>query len=203
MSEKPSFVYVTFIAAPQEKVWHALTDAKTTSRYLSGFHVETDLKAGGASRFQKGEQVLNRGVVLACEPPRKLQVTWKPEMGDFASEKPSRVTFEVEAMGAHQSKLTIVHDDFCRKSLRVDAGRCLFAGLHDHGHLAAELLVAFFRDSRLAIEPGVKLAACRSLAHPGGSLSSVITPTTTRASRSPWPSTCTPKSRSPPRWAAF
>jgi uncharacterized protein YndB with AHSA1/START domain len=56
--------------------------------------------------------VLNRGVVLACEPPRKLQVTWKPEMGEFANEKPSRVTFEVETIGVNQSKLTIVHDDF-------------------------------------------------------------------------------------------
>jgi uncharacterized protein YndB with AHSA1/START domain len=112
MTDKPKFVYVVFVAAPQDKVWHALTDAKATASYLSGFHVETDLKAGGDSRFQKGEQVLNRGVVLACEPPRKLQVTWKPEMGEFANEKPSRVTFEVEAMGANQSKLTIVHDDF-------------------------------------------------------------------------------------------
>lgn len=33
------------------------------------------------------------------------------------------------------------------------------AGLHDDRHLAAELLVAFFRDSRLAVKPGVKLAA--------------------------------------------
>ena len=49
MSEKPKFVYVTFIAAPQDKVWHALTDAKATARYLSGFHVATDLKTGGAS----------------------------------------------------------------------------------------------------------------------------------------------------------
>jgi uncharacterized protein YndB with AHSA1/START domain len=112
VSEKPKFVYVTFIAAPQDKVWHALTDAKATARYLSGFHVATDLKTGGASRFQKGEQVLNRGTVLACDPPFKLQVTWKPEMGEFANEKPSRVTFEIEAIGADQSKLTIVHDDF-------------------------------------------------------------------------------------------
>jgi uncharacterized protein YndB with AHSA1/START domain len=112
VSEKPKFVYVTFIAAPQDKVWHSLTDAKATARYLSGFHVETDLKIGGVSQFQKGEQVLNRGLVLVCDPPRKLQVTWKPEMGEYANEKPSRVTFEIEAMGTNQSKLTIVHDDF-------------------------------------------------------------------------------------------
>ena len=112
MSDRPRFAYVTFIAASPEKVWHALTDAKTTAKYLSGFHVETDLKVGGASRFQKGEQVLNRGTVLACDPPRKLQVTWKPEMGEFASEKPSRVTFEIEAVDGGQTKLTIIHDDF-------------------------------------------------------------------------------------------
>jgi uncharacterized protein YndB with AHSA1/START domain len=109
---KPSFVYVTFIAATPEKVWHALTDPKTTARYLSGFHVATDMAVGGASHFKRGEQVLNRGVVLACDPPHLLSVTWRPEQGELSSEKPSRVTFEIQAAGAGQSKLTITHDDF-------------------------------------------------------------------------------------------
>ena len=85
---KPSFVYVTYIAAAPEKVWHALTDAKTTGRYLSGFHVALEPKVGGASLFKKGEQVLNRGTVLNCDPPRKLSVTWRPEVGEFSDEKP-------------------------------------------------------------------------------------------------------------------
>jgi uncharacterized protein YndB with AHSA1/START domain len=112
MSDKPKFVHVTFIRATPDKVWHALTDADTTARYLSGFHVATELKSGGASLFKKGEQVLNRGTVLACDPPRRLVVTWRPEHGPFSEEKPSRVTFEVEAAGGGQSKLTIIHDDF-------------------------------------------------------------------------------------------
>ena len=45
-----------------------------------------------------------------------------------------------------------------RGVLRPDRKMSL-AGLHDDRHLAAELLVAFFRDSRLAVKPGVKLAA--------------------------------------------
>ena len=109
---KPSFVYVTYIAAAPEKVWHALTDAKTTGRYLSGFHVALEQKVGGASLFKKGEQVLNRGTVLNCDPPRKLSVTWRPEVGEFSDEKPSRVTFEIEPAGNGQSKLTITHGDF-------------------------------------------------------------------------------------------
>jgi hypothetical protein len=45
-----------------------------------------------------------------------------------------------------------------RRVLRAE-GKMSFAGLHDDCYLAAELLVAFFRDSRLAVKPGVKLAA--------------------------------------------
>src|SRR5258706_16271994 len=45
-----------------------------------------------------------------------------------------------------------------RRILRPDRKMSL-AGLHDDRHLAAELLVALFRNSRLAVKPGVKLAA--------------------------------------------
>src|SRR5215207_6767183 len=33
MTERPSFVYTTFIEATPDKVWHALTDAELTGRY--------------------------------------------------------------------------------------------------------------------------------------------------------------------------
>lgn len=114
---KPGFVYVTFIAAAPEKVWHALTDAKATAQFLSGFHVAADLREGGALTFQRGDAVLNRGTILECDPPRRLQVTWKPMEGPLAGEKPSRVTFAIESLGAGQVKLTITHDDFEEGSL--------------------------------------------------------------------------------------
>jgi uncharacterized protein YndB with AHSA1/START domain len=109
---KPSFVYVVFIAATPEKVWHALTDAKATAEYLSGFHVTVDKRPGGASQFKRGDQVLNQGEVLVCEPPHRLSITWRPEQDEFSGEKPSRVTFDIEAAGGGQSKLTITHGDF-------------------------------------------------------------------------------------------
>jgi uncharacterized protein YndB with AHSA1/START domain len=109
---KPTFVYVTFISAPPEKVWQALTDANATAQYLSGFHVAVEKHPGGASLFKRGDQVLNHGTVLVCDPPHTLSVTWHPELGEFSDEKPSRVTFAIEAIGAGQSRLTITHDDF-------------------------------------------------------------------------------------------
>ncbi|MFZ0372086.1 MAG: SRPBCC family protein [Xanthobacteraceae bacterium] len=109
---KPNFVYVTFIAAAPEKIWQALTDSQTSARYLSGFYVVVETKRGGASLFKNGVQVLNRGTVLSYDPPRRLSVTWRPELGEFSQEKPSRVTFEIEAIGKGQSRLTITHDDF-------------------------------------------------------------------------------------------
>jgi uncharacterized protein YndB with AHSA1/START domain len=109
---KPSFVYVTFISAPPEKIWHALTDTQATAQYLSGFHVAMEKRAGGASLFKRGDQVFNLGTVLVCDPPRMLSVTWRPELGEFSDEKPSRVTFAIEAIGGGQSRLTITHDDF-------------------------------------------------------------------------------------------
>src|ERR1700689_553632 len=70
-------------------------------------------------------------------------------------------------------------EDACRRSHRLITGplriceheihhrrwvhrpdwKMSLAGLFDDRHLAAELLVAFFRDSRLAVKPGVELAA--------------------------------------------
>jgi uncharacterized protein YndB with AHSA1/START domain len=113
---KPAFVYVIFISAPPEKVWHALTDANATAQYLSGFHVAVEQRSGGTSLFKRGDQVFNRGIVLECDPPHRLSVTWHPELGDLSGEKPSHVTFAIEAIGTGQSRLTIIHDHFAADS---------------------------------------------------------------------------------------
>src|SRR5262245_35654118 len=44
----PKTVYVTYIAAPPEKVWAALTEAEFTRRYFFGYAVEIDLRVGGS-----------------------------------------------------------------------------------------------------------------------------------------------------------
>jgi uncharacterized protein YndB with AHSA1/START domain len=44
--DKPTFVYVTYIAAPPEKVWQALTEPDLTEKYWFGFRVRANGKAG-------------------------------------------------------------------------------------------------------------------------------------------------------------
>jgi uncharacterized protein YndB with AHSA1/START domain len=43
---KPKTVYVTYIAAPPEKVWAALTEAEYTRRYFFGHAIEIEPRAG-------------------------------------------------------------------------------------------------------------------------------------------------------------
>ena len=47
MSDKPKFVYVTYIAATPEKVWEALTEPDISEKYWFGYRVAADGKVGG------------------------------------------------------------------------------------------------------------------------------------------------------------
>jgi uncharacterized protein YndB with AHSA1/START domain len=114
--EKPSFVYVTYIAATPEKVWQALTDGALTRQYWYGRRVESDWKVGSPVTYwyeaEGGEAVSDRGIVLESKPPRHLSYTWHVEFVDeLRDEHPSRVTFEIEPAG-EAVKLTLVHDEF-------------------------------------------------------------------------------------------
>ena len=43
---KPVFVYVTYIAAPPERVWEALTKPELSEKFWFGYRVTADGKAG-------------------------------------------------------------------------------------------------------------------------------------------------------------
>jgi uncharacterized protein YndB with AHSA1/START domain len=45
-NDRPKFVYVTFIAAPPEKVWEALTKSDVSEKYWFGYRVAADGKPG-------------------------------------------------------------------------------------------------------------------------------------------------------------
>ena len=84
--EKPSFVYVTYIATTPEKLWQALTDGTLTRQYWYGRRVESDWKVGSTVTFwyetEDGEAVSDRGIVLESKPPRRLSYTWHVEFVD-------------------------------------------------------------------------------------------------------------------------
>lgn len=109
---KPSFVYVTYIRTSPEKLWRALTDGEFTQRYWSGRRVESDWKVGARVTFWHDGKASDSGEVLECEPPRRLSYSFHVEfVEELRSEPPSRVTFEIEKLGA-QVKLTLTHDGF-------------------------------------------------------------------------------------------
>jgi uncharacterized protein YndB with AHSA1/START domain len=118
MSE-PKFVYVTYIATTPEKLWQALTDGTFTEQYWFGTRIESDWTLGARVSFVRNDTVSDYGVVLECEPPRRLSYSWRVEFHEeFRHERPSRVTFEIEPIPASaggkrpEVKLTVTHDDF-------------------------------------------------------------------------------------------
>jgi uncharacterized protein YndB with AHSA1/START domain len=113
--EKPKFVYVTYINTTAQKLWDALTKAEFTKQYWFDSSIESDWKVGGSVRFRRGGEVTHDQVVLKHEPPRLLAYSWKSLDPDVAKEKPSRVTFEIEALDKGV-KLTVTHDDFAENS---------------------------------------------------------------------------------------
>jgi len=113
--EKPSFVYVTHIAAAPEGVWQALTDGALTRQYWYGRRAESDWKVGSPVTFwyeaTSGEAVSDRGIILESIRPRRLSYTWQVQfIEEMRDENPSRVTFEIEAEG-DDSKLTLTHNE--------------------------------------------------------------------------------------------
>jgi uncharacterized protein YndB with AHSA1/START domain len=109
---KPKFVYVTYIAAPPEKVWQALTKADISEQYWFGYRVQADGKAGDRmTAFNPAGVKAHDDPIIESDPPRRLVYGWKPIYKDLPDERPSRVTFELEPF-KDQTRLTVLHDEF-------------------------------------------------------------------------------------------
>jgi uncharacterized protein YndB with AHSA1/START domain/DNA-binding transcriptional ArsR family regulator len=106
----PTYVYVTYIRASAEQVWHALTDADLTARFWGHANI-SDWKPGSDWEHRRVDDsgvVDVVGRVLVAEPPTKLSITFDSPAEPGARE-PSVVTFLVEP---HQDivRLTVTHE---------------------------------------------------------------------------------------------
>ena len=109
---KPKFVYVVYIASTVERVWQALTDPKLTEQYWFGYRLKSDWKVGSHYVVDKdGVPPFDKGIVLECDPPRRLSYTWHPQYPDVLHEPHSRVTFELVPF-ENEVQLTVIHDEF-------------------------------------------------------------------------------------------
>lgn len=101
MSE-PAFVYETTIATTPERLWAALTSGELTRRYWFDRRIESDWTPGSRVLFYDGDTdvVTDTGVVLECEPPRRLVYRFRNELeGEGAADRPfTRVAFDIEPL---------------------------------------------------------------------------------------------------------
>jgi uncharacterized protein YndB with AHSA1/START domain len=99
--DKPSTVYVIYIATTPEKLWEALTCAAFTRQYFFGRSIELEQKPGGAFILRMPDgRVDVKGEVLDWDPPHGLSVTWKVDWIEEMRHLPECiVTYEIEPFG--------------------------------------------------------------------------------------------------------
>jgi len=102
-------VYEVYIRATPEQVWQAITESEFTRRYYYGSSVESDWQPGSPMVYRNddGTEAI-RCEVVSADPPNRLVHTF---FFPGADERPSRVTWTIEARGA-ATLLTLVHDGF-------------------------------------------------------------------------------------------
>lgn len=122
--DRPAFVYVTYIATTPEKLWDTLTDGEFTRRYWGGRRIQSDWKAGSPVQHVREDGGIDwQGEVLRSERPRLLSYTFHMEISEaHRGERPSRVTFELQAMGS-VVKLTLTQDGFEADSATFETTR--------------------------------------------------------------------------------
>ena len=121
MTDKPTFVYVTYIESTPEAVWHALTDADLTAEYWGHSNV-SDWKVGSRWEHQRTDGTHTAdvvGTVVESSPPRRLVTTWA-DPGEEPADDPSRVTFDIEPYG-EIVRLTVTHEDLADEAERDEA----------------------------------------------------------------------------------
>ena len=98
---KPKTVYVTYLAAPAEKVWQALIDPAFTRQYFFGFAIDIEPRTGGSFRLLAPDGSTHvSGAIMEWSPPRRLTVTWRVAgMTDFAALPECLVSYAIEPAG--------------------------------------------------------------------------------------------------------
>jgi uncharacterized protein YndB with AHSA1/START domain len=114
MSDKSTFVYVTFIRTTPERLWEALTTPEFIEQYWFGARCESGWTPGSPWRLQYADgRVADSGEILESQPPRRLVIKWRNEWNPaFNAEGFARCTMEIEPVADSDTpavKLSITH----------------------------------------------------------------------------------------------
>lgn len=110
--EKTSFIYVTYIAAPADRVFDAIIKPEIASRYWGHENV-SDWRPGSSWQHVRASEertVELVGKVVEIVPPRRLVITWGAATQADQPDSHSRVTFVIEPY-EDMVKLTVTHDE--------------------------------------------------------------------------------------------
>ena len=109
-----AITYDIYIGAPAGKVWKGIVDGDMTKHYVYGTRLESKLKKGAPYAYLgEGDFKVVDGEILEVEPEKRLVMTWSAHWDEsVAKDRPSRVSYELNAAGPSTTKLHIVHDDF-------------------------------------------------------------------------------------------
>jgi uncharacterized protein YndB with AHSA1/START domain len=115
-------VYSIYIKADPERVWRAITDGDETVQYYYGTRVVSDWRIGSRVSYDYPDgMVAADGEVLACDPPRRLEMTflahWDPEV---EAEGPIIHVWELEPEDG-ATKLTVTSKGLKRGSKRAES----------------------------------------------------------------------------------
>ncbi len=111
----PALRCVFPVAASPEAVWQAFTTTDEPRRHYFDAVLEAETRPGGRWRFVTGdrERLLAGGEILAFEPPRRMEQTFRAADLD---EPASRITVEIEPI-AGGSRVSLVHDRFATQTV--------------------------------------------------------------------------------------
>ena len=109
---RSSFVYVIYIAATPEQVWHALIDGEFTRQYWGHDNV-SDWQPGSGWEHRRADAshaLRLVGEVIVSRPPHHLVITWAEPKDRADRDRHSRVMFDIEPVGK-MVRLTVTHDN--------------------------------------------------------------------------------------------
>jgi uncharacterized protein YndB with AHSA1/START domain len=120
MSNKKSFVYVTYIATTPEKLWAALTSNEFTKQYFFGREIMSDWQVGSSFHLMNKDKTEHYGEVLVYEPYSLLTITWS--IKDPEGDRMSKVTYELTPLNG-TIKLTLRHEELLEQDILKDEGK--------------------------------------------------------------------------------
>jgi uncharacterized protein YndB with AHSA1/START domain len=119
-------VFEIYIRTTPQRLWDAITDSETRSKYNFGAGITSDWTPG--SHFEMGQPasglLLGEGENLEVDPPRRLVQSMVALWGDdVKSEGTTRITWDIAPIADDSCRLTVTHDQ-----LREGANDQLYGG---------------------------------------------------------------------------